>query len=353
MITFADSMKLFQLQSSQRVVLYLSFFTFVSYISVLIPPEIFWPAAFFSQLIPFLLIIQFASLLMLLIQRKKLALLPLFTLLAGWPFLQSTLSFNKELSKSNSIQVLSFNAKFFREARTYSKFSTQMIQWVANDTSDIKCLQEYSTNSRWEPLDVTGQIKQKGYSGFIFQADVEDQEHNPGMAIFSKFAMLDSGIVFEAKGTPNAAMFADLDVNGKTIRVYNVHLASMNLDLYKTRGFAKILFIIKRLKYGAVKRSDQIKELIRHTKTSPYPYIICGDFNETPYTYAYYQLKKEYQNTFVETGKGFGFTFNEIPYFLRIDHQFHSSDIHAAGYEVNRTMKISDHFPTYGYYLKP
>lgn len=346
-------MKLLQLQSSKRIFLYSSFFTFISYICVLIPPEVFWPAAFFSQLIPLLLVVQFTSLIILTIKRKKIALLPLLTLLAGWPFLQSTLSFNRELPKTNSIQVLSFNTKFFREPRTYSRFSTEMIQWVANDTSAIKCLQEYSTNSRWEPLDVTQQIKQKGYSGFTFQANVKDREHNPGMAIFSKFNLLDSGIVFEAVGTPNGAIFADLDVNGKTMRVYNVHLASMNLELYETRGFSKILFIIKRLKYGAVKRNEQIKELIKHTKASPYPYIICGDFNETPYTYAYYQLKKEFQNTFEETGNGVGFTFNEIPYLLRIDHQFHSEDVKAVHYYVNRTMKISDHFPTYGYYLKP
>lgn len=346
-------MKLFQLQTGNRILLYLSFFSFLSYVSVLIPPEVFWPATLLSQLIPLLLIIQFASLIILTIKRKKILLLPLFTLVAGWPFLQSTLSFNKELPKNNSIQVLSFNAKLFREPRTYNKFSTEMIQWVANDTSAIKCLQEYSTNQRWEPLDVTGQIKRKGYSGFTFQANVEDREHNRGMAIFSKFNMLDSGVVFESVNTVNAAIFADLDVDGKTIRVYNVHLASMNLDLYETRGLSKILSIIKKLKYGAVKRSEQIKELIRHTQSSPYPYIICGDFNETPYTYAYYQLKKEYQNTFLEVGNGFGFTFNEIPYLLRIDHQFHSSDIDAVGYEVNRTMKISDHFPTHAYYLKP
>lgn len=346
-------MNLFRLQSSQRIILYSSFFTFISYICVLIPPVTFWPASFICQLIPLLLVFQFTSFILLIIQRKKLAWLPLLTLLAGWPFLQSTFSFNKELPKKNSIQILSFNTKFFREPRTYSKFSTEMIQWVANDTSEIKCLQEFSTNPRWEPLDVTGQIKQKGYSGFTFQANVTDRDHNPGMAIFSKFNMLDSGIVFEAVGTPNAAIFADLDINGKIIRVYNVHLASMNLDLHETRGFSKILFIIKRLKYGAVKRSEQIKELIRHTKASPYPYIICGDFNETPYTYAYYQLKREFQNTFEEKGNGFGFTFNEIPYLLRIDHQFHSSDIHPVGHKVNRSMKISDHLPTYGYYSIP
>jgi endonuclease/exonuclease/phosphatase family metal-dependent hydrolase len=153
------------------------------------------------------------------------------------------------------------------------------------------------------------------------------------------------------KGTPNAAIFADLNVNGKTIRVYNVHLASMNLELQENTGLAKIWYVIKRLKFGAIKRNQQIKELLAHTKASPYPFIICGDFNETPYSYNYRELKKEYPNTFEEVGRGFGFTFNELPYLLRIDHQFYSNNIKAVGYRVDLTMAISDHFATYGYYL--
>ncbi len=343
-------MSFLQVVSRNRIVLYSSFFTLISYISVVISPEAFWPASFLSQLIPLFIIFQLIVLFVLILQRKKTALIPLVTLLIGWPFLNSTFAFNSALPSNNSIQVLSFNTKFFRESRTYSKFSTEMIEWVANDTSGIKCLQEYSTNDRWAPLDVTGQLRAKGYTGFTFQANVADSDHNPGMAILSKYTMLDSGIVFEAVGTPNAAIFADLDISGKIIRVYNVHLASMNLEIQETRGFSKIPFILKRLKYGAVKRNQQIKELIIHTQSSPYPFIICGDLNETPYTYNYNQLKKEYQNTFEERGRGVGFTFNEIPYLLRIDHQFHSEDVKALNYYVNRTMNISDHFPTYGFY---
>ena len=344
-------MKLFSLLTSTRVLIYLFGITMLCYLSILCSPVLFWPASFLSQLIPLFLVIQCGVLILLVLQRKKIAALPLLALLIGWPFLQSTFLFNSKRNNNYSIQVLSFNAKFFRQPKTYSKFSTEMIQWVDNDTAAIKCLQEYSTNPKWTPLDATGQIEKKGYQGYIFQADVVDRDHNPGMAIFSKFPMLDSGIVFEAQGTPNAAIFADLNVNGKTIRVYNVHLASMNLELRENTGLAKIWYVIKRLKFGAIKRNQQIKELLAHTKASPYPFIICGDFNETPYSYNYRELKKEYPNTFEEVGRGFGFTFNELPYLLRIDHQFYSNNIKAVGYRVDLTMAISDHFATYGYYL--
>jgi len=332
----------------------LTFLTLISYASVLVSPEVFWPAGFLSHLIPIYLIVQILIMLVLALRRKNIAFIPLLLLLLGWPFLTSTLSLHSaKLPDTNSIRILSFNTKLFRKPGTYSEFSTETIQWVANDSSDIKCLQEYSTNNRWPLLDVTAQIEQRGYKGYMFRANVSDNDHNPGMAIFSKFEMQDAGVVFEDINTLNGAIYADLIIKGKIVRIYNVHLASMNLELTKTKGLHNNLSKIKRLKSGSIKRNEQIKTLIAHTKSSPYPYVICGDFNETPYSYVYLELKEHFLNAFEKTGNGFGFTFNEFPYLLRIDHQFYRSDIKAVGYQVKRTMKISDHFPTYGYYLTP
>lgn len=332
--------------------LILTFFTLVTYASVFVPPEKFWPAALVSHLIPVFIAINGLGLILLIIKRKRSAAIPLSLLLISWPFLSGTLTFHYSQPTDDAIKILSFNTKLFRKPNTYSEFSTDMIQWVATDSSDIKCLQEYSTNATWPLLDVTAQIKQKGYQGYTFRAKVIDSDHSPGMAIFSKFNLIDSGVVFQDNNTLNAAIYADVDVKGKVIRVYNVHLASMNLELNETSP-EEVLPILKRLKSGSIKRSNQLKVLIAHIQSSPYPFILCGDFNETPYSYAYFQLKAQFKNAFEEAGNGFGFTFNEIPYVLRIDHQFYRSDIQAVGYRVNRSMNISDHFPTYGYYVIP
>jgi len=319
-----------------------------------VPPKVCWLASIAGQLIPIFVIIQTIALIVLVILKKESFIIPFLILIIGWSFVAKSFSLNaNNLPTITSIRILSFNTKLFRKPKTYSEFSTDLIKWVSNDSSDIKCLQEYSTNSKWPLLDVTSQINKKGYSGYIFRAMVTDSDHSPGMAIFSKFDLLDSGIVFQDKNTLNAAIYVDLNIGGKTTRVYNVHLASMNIDLNETGGFGNILLLLKRLKYGSIKRISQIDTLIKHTKSSPYPYIICGDFNETPYSYAYQQLSSQFLNAFEEAGNGFGFTFNEVPYLLRIDHQFYRSDIQAVGYHVNRTIKISDHFPTYGYYLLP
>jgi endonuclease/exonuclease/phosphatase (EEP) superfamily protein YafD len=150
-------------------------------------------------------------------------------------------------------------------------------------------------------------------------------------------------------------IYADILYKSDTVRIYNVHLASMNLELYQYRQvsrnyLSKIRRLIGRLKYGAETRSYQLNRIIEHTNQCPYPFIISGDFNETPYNYVYFKMRALFSNTFEEVGNGFGFTFNSMLFFLRIDHQFHSKAFEATEFRVDRSMKLSDHFPLRGFY---
>ena len=330
--------------------LLLLFISVICYLSVMVPPHLFWPAVFTSYAIPLIIVLNILLLFIFFFFNKKLMIYPAINLLLGLPFFLITYNYSPSVeAKKSDLSILSFNAKLFRKHKTYDEFSFEMIRWAAEDTSDIKCFQEYSTNSRWPVLDVTKQISEQGYRAFTFSAEMDDVEHNPGLAIFSKYPVVDSGYVWKNYGSFNAGIFVDIKYKSDTIRIYNVHLASMNLSLYQykqtTNYPGKVKRLISRLKYGAQTRSFQIDKLINHVKECPYPIIICGDFNETPYSYNYFKLKNIYKNTFEEVGNGFGFTFNSILFFLRIDHQFYSNPVVPVSFKVDRSMKISDHFP--------
>ena len=255
---------------------------------------------------------------------------------------------------NGDISVLSYNVRFFRESGSYDRFSEELIKWVSNDSSDIKCIQEYCSNS-FNPAWNSDKLNEKqGYASFIFTAQGTDSDHDQGLAIFSKYDILDTGFIWTNYGSTNGGIFADIKVGKDTLRVYNVHLESMGLVLSQYKSSNKYNSKIKRLLYklkrGAEKRSEQIEKLVDHCGNSPYPYIICGDFNDTPYSYNYFKLKRYFSNAFEDAGNGFGFTFNSILFFLRIDHQFYDSKIEVVNYRVDRTAKISDHFPTRGFY---
>lgn len=325
------------------------------YLSVLVPPRFFWPAVFTSYAIPGILIFNFLLLLGLIIYKRKRAIFPALGLLLGIVFI--VISFSYKSKKSSSIHgfsILSYNTRYFRTSNTYEDFSFELIDWVSTQKADIKCIQEYCTNENISELNVTQKLKVEGYNSFLFLTKGKESEHGQGLAIFSKYPFLNKGFVWKSYGSINAGMFVDVEVNEDTIRIYNIHLESMGIVLrdYKSSDQykSKLKRLASKLKYGAEVRSDQINKLISHTQKCPYPYIICGDFNETPYGYNYFKLKKYFSNAFEEAGNGFGFSFNSILFFLRIDHHFYDPQIEAIDYQVDRSMKISDHFPVRGYY---
>ena len=77
---------------------------------------------------------------------------------------------------------------------------------------------------------------------------------------------------------------------------------------------------------------------------SPYPIIVCGDFNDVPVSYAYETIGAGLQNAFVQKGSGISRTFSSISPTLRIDNIF--ADKRFTVTQFTRVKKLlSDHFP--------
>jgi endonuclease/exonuclease/phosphatase (EEP) superfamily protein YafD len=110
--------------------------------------------------------------------------------------------------------------------------------------------------------------------------------------------------------------------------------------------------VLRKLKVGVFERSKQVRELADFIKRSPYRVICAGDFNDMPYSYNYQYMKKRLRNSFEESGKGFGFTYNgNTLKMLRIDNQFYSTGVRSLDFQTLDSIKFSDHFPVRGEYL--
>ncbi len=77
---------------------------------------------------------------------------------------------------------------------------------------------------------------------------------------------------------------------------------------------------------------------------SPYPVIICGDFNDVPNSYAYSKIGKNMHNAFVKKGAGIGRTFSRITPTLRIDNIFTDKKFTIEQY-TRIKEKLIDHYP--------
>jgi endonuclease/exonuclease/phosphatase family metal-dependent hydrolase len=96
-------------------------------------------------------------------------------------------------------------------------------------------------------------------------------------------------------------------------------------------------------------RANQAHVIDREIRESRNPYIVvCGDFNDTPISYAYRTIKGDLEDAFVESGSGMGISFNRYRFLFRIDYILHSKNMKAYNCTVGK-LKVSDHYPVCTY----
>ena len=316
-----------------------------------------------SLAIPLLLLINLGMLIYFLFRFNGLLLLHLSLLVLGHDYVNSSLSINtntKEKTGDEVISVLNYNVRVFNTYAYLQNKNTpgkSMVKWLAEDNADIKCLQEFYNDNESDVFNTVEQLSSSEYYSLVSPAFVNRIGAQFGLAIFSRFPIINSGdITYDQASNYQHALFADVDTGHDTLRVYNVHLQSMSIDANKIDDFERAgetyLDIARKLKFGFVERARQVDNLVRHIRESPYPVIVCGDFNDVPYSYTYQSFKDHLSNAFEEAGNGLGFSYNGKLFFLRIDNQFYSDYLRAIHFETHRDIPFSDHFPVKTIYTR-
>ena len=138
-------------------------------------------------------------------------------------------------------------------------------------------------------------------------------------------------LVFQGKEPITSVFIVILAIGNDSIRIYNVHLASNwfeseDYEFLERPSVEGAESIIERLKTSFFKRAKQVKAIKAHMSTSPYPIILCGDFNDTPTSFSYKQLSEGLIDSFTYAGTGLGQTYNGKFPKLRIDYILHSPE---------------------------
>lgn len=176
-----------------------------------------------------------------------------------------------------------------------------------------------------------------------------------GVSIFSTYPVIDKGEIDLKSDKASSAVWADLDVDSTTIRVYNIHLRSNKIskpaedmmqdaDLQSSKTWNSIRGILANYKNSTILRSKQAKAIQDHVSASPHPAIICGDFNDTPLSYVYNILAKNKLDSFKEQGSGIGTTYAGIIPALRIDYILTDERLEIVRHKVLKE-NYSDHYP--------
>ena len=360
-----------QLSVFSKILLTLNVFAVIllilSYLASWIPADKVWQLAFLGLAYPIFFILNILFIfLWIIIGKKKLILLSFISLLIGWKHIRSFIQFHslKEINKSEqTLKVMSYNVRLFD---LYNWTNSQNIttrnkifELIRKESPDIICLQEfYSDDSRkFDVLDTLIKLqKAKYYHVDYFKSRWRVQHW--GVATMSSYPIINKQRVQFINSENNYLIYTDILFKKDTIRIFNIHYESIRLgkedllfvsDLTNNRTENKDLTdktkkIYWKLKSAFIKRAEQVRIAMYYINKSPYPVIICGDFNDTPSSYAYNQMTSKLCDAFVESGNGMGKTYaGNIPSF-RIDYILHDNNFKAYNF---KTIKedLSDHYP--------
>jgi endonuclease/exonuclease/phosphatase (EEP) superfamily protein YafD len=112
---------------------------------------------------------------------------------------------------------------------------------------------------------------------------------------------------------------------------------------YNEKQLRELQDLSLKLKTAYIKRAEQAKKVTHHRKSSPYPVIVCGDFNDTPVSFAYHKMSTGLKDAFLQKGKGRGNTYLGR-FSLRIDYILYSNGIEALEFDKIEA-ELSDHYP--------
>lgn len=325
--------------------------TFMAYLSPFINPESFSWINIFGTVYPWFLLMNLLFAGFWMAVKNRYFLFSLACILLGWNHLTNFvgMSLSSSPSTEQSINVLSFNTSGFEFLSAKSK--EKHLQNVDDFKKfinkkgkiDILCIQEVNSAAAQLVNDKLGfeHIHKIPYLG---------------TSILSRFPIIQSGeIPFTTKA--NSCVWADIKIKNKMIRVYSLHLKSNRVstkaeqiiasgDIKEKETWTDIKGIFGKFRYTSKTRVQQALKVKAHIDKSPYPVILCGDFNETPQSYVYRLLSENLNDSFQKKGFGLGTTYaGSIPA-LRIDYILPNPGIKVLDFQIFKKI-YSDHYPVF------
>ncbi|MEY2924761.1 MAG: hypothetical protein RLZZ337_1309, partial [Bacteroidota bacterium] len=305
----------------------------------------FWPVAFFGLTYKFWLALNIVLALFWLSFSRKRWIYNAFVIAIGVQFITRNIQWNEEAKETADFTLASFNTHV-QQVYDGGNTSNQIDNYLADSELDIAILVEW--------LNKKGKISFKEFP-YQQMARLNDKgnRHDYGIKAVSKHKIVNWDIIKFNHTSGNIAAFFDIEINGQVVRVFAVHLQSnsisssdyhkmMKLDVNDKDYRNYAVKFVSRLRTSFDKRAEQTRLVKEAMADCPYPIIVLGDFNDTPQSYTYEQLRDGRQDAFIERGRGWGATFLKPFSLLRIDYILHDKELKCT--EFSSTSEIaSDH----------
>ena len=322
----------------------LTVLTFVAYILPFLAPKFFPILSVLTLFLPLMLILNLLFFGYWVIQFKRQMLLSGIVLLLGITFINKFYKFsetNLPIEEDDFI-VMSYNVRLFNLYDWIERdVSLSISDFIKEQTPDILCIQEFSNQN-----EVDFRIYKHKY---VF---IEGKNTKLGQAIFSKYPIVNEGVIPFPNSTNNA-IYADIKRGKDTIRIYSMHLQSIKItpDVHEIdeniQGVSqdKSKRMLRRMSRSFTSQQNQAEIIKKHKADCTYPLIICGDLNNSPFSFVYRSVRGDLNDAFEEAGSGFGSTYSFKYYPARIDYIFTDKKFEVKQFNSFPNFRSSDHFP--------
>lgn len=302
---------------------------------------------------------------------KSWCLVSVLAMLVSLPALQSTYSHHRideaeQATSTHTLHLLTYNTHLTQMVKKAK--DNDVLRYVKQSDADIVLLQEYEVRKQatWLTFEEARAYLRDEYPYSDFQFAVETGRRRYGTAIFSKYPLRNAARI-PYTSAANSSSRCDVIVDTDTFRLINNHLES-NAFTEKDLSFdatgvddmddwmrTKSEGLLAKLTTAAAHRSEQARAVRDEVDASPYPVILCGDFNDVPVSYTYHTIrfggksgpraKEDLTDAFLMTSCGKrGSTFVKHGLGIRIDYILTSPFFTPVHTQIDR-LDYSDHYP--------
>lgn len=321
----------------------------LSYLALFFNPSQHPVPMFFGLYFIPLLLFNALMLLVALLKYRHALLIPVVALLPTLFLADRFVKFGREEKEpaGNGVKVLTYNLGRYAAGGRKVSFNESVSgirRLLADLDADIVCLQEFAVS---DTSALSTCLPSYPYRAkHLFKGN-----RYFGNLTLSRYPILSvESLTFP--DSRNLCLLTDIDLGGRTVRVYNCHLESYSLSFttlvkrfFHKENFAdEVAQVHGKVREATRRRSEQVDAMLQSEAASPYPNLLCGDFNDTPISYTYQRLVKTKKDSFAEAGTGFGASYSVLWPMLRIDYILLPQEYAADRHETLR-VPWSDHYP--------
>ena len=252
-------------------------------------------------------------------------------------------------------KIMSYNVMIFGlyNWQDNPQIKANILNTIKNENPNILCLQEAYWNKKSKNFITLDSIAILLETSNVYRSAMATAVggQNFGLATISKYPIVNT-FSHKFENSFNGFIYTDILLIEDTVRIYNLHLQSIQLDqndytlieeFSEYDDKTKIKTVLKKYLSSLKSRARQAEMVSASIDSCSYPVFVCGDFNDGPLTYTYFRISKGLKDSFATKGKYPGHTWDNFNIKQRIDYILFDKRYKCVSHVIIKT-EDSDHF---------